>query len=240
VQDLRDVLIADASSVFRSLVATLLRPHCDRVIAVQDAESAVAAIREHPELSLAMIETCLPGNGMELLERIASGDGPRPTVLLIAPRTDPVLETRASLLGAVGVITKPITFRAIARTLAVRRAPLPEAAPRVYSAAPASAMIVAEDGKTLQLRLDVLDLSASGALLATKGPLEIGRRLHMVLSLHGELLPVTARVVRVQHPSWETLPGSGVEFDDLDPTSRSKLEVFIDRLSQNPGRSDPL
>jgi DNA-binding NtrC family response regulator len=216
--------------VLRSLLARLLKPHCSQTLTVEDCDSAISAIEETPSLSVAIVESTLPGGGaLRVLEHVHEQQGPKPAVLVVAAHPDPELEQQASLLGGVGVIEKPVTFRHIARALRSHRGPWPDAAPRVHSVVPATAILIGEDCKSMQLRMDVHDLSATGALLATTGPLAIGERLSLLIVVEDQLLSVTARIVRVQNPSWTGIAGLGVEFEDVSATVRSRLEAFVAR-----------
>jgi CheY-like chemotaxis protein len=239
--DLCDVLIADRSRVLRSLLSRLLKPHCSHTLTVEDCDSAISAIEQTPSLSLAIVESDLAGGGaLRVLEHVSEQQGPRPAVILVAARPDPELEQRATLLGGVGVIEKPVTFKAIERALCSQRGPWPAASPRIYPRAPAAAILLGEDQKSRQLRLGVYDLSVTGALLATSGPLAVGERLPLLLVFEGQQLEVTARVVRVQQPSWNDMAGIGVEFEDVSASGRSRLEDFVTRMLSGEDGDDPL
>jgi CheY-like chemotaxis protein len=237
VLDLWDVLIADRSRVLRSLLARLLKPHCSQTLTVEDCDSAIAAIEETASLSVAILESTLPGGGaLRVMRHVSEQQGPKPAVLVVAAAPDPELEEQATLLGGLGVIQKPISFKAIARALRGRRGPWPDAAPRVHSTAPATAILVGEDCKSMQLRVDVYDLSATGALLATAGPLAIGESLSLLLAVEDELLSLTARVVRVQLPSWSGAAGVGVVFEDVSASVQARLEDYVARRKLPGGR----
>jgi len=64
-----------------------------------------------------------------------------------------------------------------------------------------------------QFACQVVNLSATGALLATAAPIALGSSLLMWLVLDRHAIPTHARVVRVQEPGWGVPAGCGVIFD---------------------------
>ncbi|MGH7338815.1 MAG: hypothetical protein ACREI7_14635 [Myxococcota bacterium] len=107
-------IVVDRSSIARRLLAGHLRDHCDRVLAV----STVGELRERlaSHVSLVVIDSTAEG-AMDWLEE-ASRLPERPAVLVVTHLPSRQEEIHATLLGAIGYLTKPITFDQMARALA--------------------------------------------------------------------------------------------------------------------------
>ena len=71
-----------------------------------------------------------------------------------------------------------------------------------------------------QLDFPVHDISETGALLETKGPVPIGTKLNMELALGAMRVRVEARIDRVQEPAWMEASGVAVEFDEIGDPER--------------------
>ena len=104
----KTVLLADDSVTIRRVVELTLAQEDVIVVSVPDGDRAVDAITQSaPDLVLA--DVAMPGrNGYELVEFVRS----RPAlaslpVLLLAGAFEPVDQTRAHLVGADGILTKP-------------------------------------------------------------------------------------------------------------------------------------
>ncbi len=74
----------------------------------------------------------------------------------------------------------------------------------------------------------IRDLSMTGAFLETKGPIEIGTEFDLSLIFGGAVIHVTARVVRIQEPSWHHVGGAGFEFVHLSEDAKVLLESYIE------------
>jgi hypothetical protein len=73
----------------------------------------------------------------------------------------------------------------------------------------------------------VVNLSATGALLATAAPIALGSTLLMWLVLDRHAIPTHARVVRVQEPGWGVAAGCGVIFQYDSDENRRFVERFV-------------
>jgi DNA-binding response OmpR family regulator len=107
-------IVVDRSSVARSMLSGHLRNYCDRVLAV----SSVRELREHlgANVSLVVIDSTAEG-AMDWFEEW-SKKPERPAVLVVTHLPSRREEIHATLLGAIGYLTKPITYDQIARALA--------------------------------------------------------------------------------------------------------------------------
>ena len=74
----------------------------------------------------------------------------------------------------------------------------------------------------------IRDLSTTGAFLETKGPIEIGTDFELSLIFGGAVIHVTARVVRIQEPTWQQVGGAGFEFIRLSEDAKVLLESYIE------------
>jgi DNA-binding NtrC family response regulator len=108
-------IVVDRSSIARQLLSTQLHDHCNRVVAV----GSVRELRDHlgdPGVSLVVIDASSEG-AMDWLEEV-SRQRERPAVLVVTHAPSRHEETHATLLGAIGYLTKPITVEQLARALA--------------------------------------------------------------------------------------------------------------------------
>ncbi len=153
--DLNTVLIVDDSPVARSLLARLLRGYSRELVELSSTEEAKLALSRHTNVSLVMVDTRVGGNGLELLEHIARSATERPPVIVLTSRPDLEEETRASLLGAIGYLAKPVSLREILRTLRGFERPFAPALPRVRAEAVAQAVVVDPQTKIEEIAWDV-------------------------------------------------------------------------------------
>jgi len=84
--------------------------------------------------------------------------------------------------------------------------------------------------------LALLDVSECGAFLATPGPLPLGTRLQLQLSLPAGPQRLAARVVRVQEPGWGHCGGVGVRFESASSAASAALRSL---LAETPGEPAP-
>lgn len=224
---LTKVLVVDGSDTFRQLMQVLLSPYAGRVLAARGLREACAQISEHADTSLVVSDVQLPdGDGFAVLARVRELPGAKPQVLLLSTHPNPRDEQRAGALGALGYLGKPITLQDIRRAcktgsliprLRVRRPPVGKAL-----------LVEPGAGREASLAFEIHDLSVSGAFLATHGPVPVGTELRLALLLDGESLDVRAHVVRIQEPSWGSVPGVGVRFDGLPDAARRWLAARVE------------
>lgn len=75
----------------------------------------------------------------------------------------------------------------------------------------------------------IADISVSGALLETTGPIPVGHTLDLELELDNrEVASVIGEVVRVQEPSWGQVGGVGVAFKTYAGDSRVVIEKYVE------------
>jgi CheY-like chemotaxis protein len=231
IQEIGKVLVVDGSLVMRELLRVLLSTQCQGVRTAGTRGEAREELRWHGDLDLVLCDAHLPdGDGLSLLEEEKDTTTTRRWIVMTA-RPDPGSADRARKLGALGYLTKPVAFRDIAGALrGCGHGGGGRVAPRRRFSVDASIMDPLCEGDAL-LEVDVLDLSESGAFLATPGPLALGTRLQLALPLPDDLVLVTASVVRVQEPVWGGCGGVGVRFENLDPLSLLFLRRYLERSS---------
>ena len=232
MQSLQCVVVADDSAVFRKLASTIVKPHCESVALVADRDALFGVLEKGvARVSLLILSADFQGDGIEVLRTLAARSGPRPAVLLVTREPDVAIETEASLLGAIGVLPKPITFEAIRKLLSVDQIRAqPPAAPRARNTPVARAVVLGGAEEQAEILFDVLDLSETGALIVTHGPMAVGDRIDLELRLPEAVIRTGARVVRVQAPAWGTTPGCGVVFEALSRAERGLLVKVVEQL----------
>lgn len=75
----------------------------------------------------------------------------------------------------------------------------------------------------------VVDISASGALLETPGEMPVGNSIELDLQLEdGNEARVAAKVVRNQQPRWGLIAGVGVQFTEFKGESQKIIERYVE------------
>lgn len=229
----RSIIVADGSPTVRELLPLMLAPYGPGVIAVADAAAALAAIERAQAPALVIVDMALPPDGgVALFERCAARGDARPALLAMtmAPSLDE--ETRVTLLGAIGYLTKPLTHRHIVHAVRSRHGYLQRSAPRAR-ALPLLHAEVCDGEKLVQLRWEVLDLSVTGAFLVTRASLPIGTNLLLRFPLPEAAVIVPAEVMRVQEPSWANVGGVGVTFRGASAEAYAALDGFVQSALAN-------
>lgn len=228
------LLVIAESSVFRKVMASVLRSHADQVLAASSAREGRQKIAEHADVSLVLSETAMSdGSGLQLLEYVASLGGPRPGVILVAERYSEEEAHRAVQMGAIGYLGKPISLPEIYRLWKETKGPIRETARRVRSLG--RALLTdprdAEAGEhgVSHLVWGIRNVSLTGAFLETKARLPIRTKLHLTLALEGAQGQVVAEVARVQEPSWRSVGGVGIAFREFGEGTEEMLADYIDR-----------
>jgi len=226
---LRQVLLIDDCRVFLDVFVRLMSPRCKSVHVAHGYREGIAKLDEIGDLDLLLTDIVLPdGDGFGLLRHGRKLAEP-PTTILATAAPSKAGEQMAMRLGALAYLPKPLTVGQVTLALARRECELSTAAPRLQTRPIATAQLcdfLPQAGKPEALfSWDVINLSHTGALLATDGPLPVGTTLTLVLQLAGNEFPVCARVARLQEPGWGRPSGVGVEF--VGPVSQA-LHAAVD------------
>ncbi len=224
----KKLLIVDDSAFFLQMMEALLRPYCDSLIRAASREEAVAALDRHPDTELVLLDMVLgDGEGFDVLQHLAEHSDALPAVIVMTARPSREDAERAALMGAIGYLAKPVSIREIAAAWERHRRPTWKWTTRLRRASLGRALVVDPGGRQSLVSFEVHDLSMSGALLLSEGPMAPGTRLELEFRFGERRARIPAEVVRVQEPSWLGPGGVGVRFDSLDAPARALLlEVF--------------
>jgi CheY-like chemotaxis protein len=224
---LRCVLVADDSEVVCALLTALLSPHAQEVRTARSVAEALHQLEDAPHLDLVVCDVLFPdGHGLQVLDRARRGRPDAPPVILMTARPDGADAALADAAGALGYLAKPIQMAEIRRLWRLSQSERwRDRAPRRRCGA---AVVIQEscDSKEQVLECRAVNLSRTGALLETGGPLPIGTELDLVLDPGGTAVPLRGRVVRIQEPSWDHAAGVAVQF--LDPSA--EIQRSVDEL----------
>lgn len=222
------VLIVEGSSVVRQLLEVLLSPHCAAVLSTDASGEAKRLIAEQDGLSLVLCNVLMPdGTGFDVLSHVQSLGSPKPEVVLLAVHPSSADRQRALEAGALGYLALPFSFRAL-RELLTKGPGWQRVASRRATRPLARAAVCEDAGNAPLVTWDVRNLSVSGALLKTHAPLPVGTTMQLALELGNHVVRVTAKVVRVQEPSWANDSGVAVRFVGIGREERTLLEAFIE------------
>jgi CheY-like chemotaxis protein len=234
------VLLVEASEVGRQLLNLLLRPRFQRVIEARDCDEALTALATLGFFDVVLVDLEAPGDAEGLVSSLCEQPG-APAVLVTTRSSDLDLETRLTLRGVIGFLTKPIRAPALFRALRGldRSLFVPVATQTVIHLPDVCAEALDPASETPVLRWEIRDISRGGALLLTHSSLAVGARLRLRLRLGDEPFEVTAEVVRVQDPVWAVLPGVAVRFLDLSEAGGRAIDGLRSNLAI-PGRPQSL
>ncbi|MCG8589453.1 MAG: response regulator [Proteobacteria bacterium] len=228
---LRTVLVLDDFAPSREALALVLEAHCDELLLTASLKEARKLLRDRRDLSLVLCDASVEGGGAHALASLA-GEGKGPPVVVVTARPS---AREAHLLhdkGALGYLSKPLSFKDIAHLLrrtGGRQRPI---APRVRRPELGVAYRVAAHNGSHRNghgAWPLRDLSLSGAFLETTGPLPVGERVDLALVLGADVIRVEAEVVRIQEPSWDHAAGIGVAFQRFEDGTLDTLAHCIER-----------
>ena len=227
------LVVVDDSAVVRELLSVVFAPHCSAVVTAASAMKAIDTLREDRGLDLVLCDVATPeGDGFDVLEYLATRETPKPGVVLVTARPRDEDAQRASELGALGYLAKPVSLRSLLGVL--RQAghdwdPMRPGRRRSSGLArvlDTKATVEEREGVS-QMEWEIGNLSATGAFLETPGPVPLGTQLNLILELDPHEVPVRAKVVRVQDPGWYQPGGVGIMFEALSPDARETLERYL-------------
>jgi CheY-like chemotaxis protein len=110
------VLLIDRSSIARQLLGLLLAPRFERVIEAGDCAHAARVLADEGPFDVAVVDLEAQGDPLAFIERLRE-QPLAPAVLATTWVHDLERETQLTMSGAVGVLTKPVTARALFRAL---------------------------------------------------------------------------------------------------------------------------
>jgi CheY-like chemotaxis protein len=213
------ILVIDDSRCMLEVLGQILRPHCSTLLSAGTYRDALQQLEQDSRIDVVICDVVLrDGNGFDLLAEIADTLDPLPKFLLITARWVEGDGQRARDLGAIGYLPKPVSLQGIRKALGVPVNPRPRDA-RQHTFL--KAWIVDPQRRERLLSFDIHNISTSGMLLDTKGPLAVDTELEFELVYgEGEVVRGRGTVVRVQESSWLDVGGAGVRFDWIDSSER--------------------
>ncbi|HEY5658946.1 MAG TPA: response regulator, partial [Myxococcota bacterium] len=217
------VLVVDDAPFMLEVLGEILRPHFTHVLTASTYREALEVIEQGSVIDVIISDVILPdGNGFKLLEKVYNAPAPKPEVLLITARWEEADSRRAEELGALGYLRKPISIRELRTCLA--------AAPEIQvrkarQRTLARIWVVDPERRERLLSFEIHDISETGTLLDTTGPLPVGTSLEFEI-VYGkdEVIRGRGKIVRVQEPSWLSASGSALRFEWIEaPEKLSRL-----------------
>ena len=231
---LSKVLVVGDSAALRDVLRLALSAHVDRVLTARTVGEAEHRIAEQCDIEMVVADVDLPdGGGFRLLNLLRVVEEPKPRMILLASEASEGESNRAFQKGAIGYLCKPIALRDIAAALkrhsgrwngnrSFRRRSDGRAC--VLDRMPLEA---AEQQGFPQVFWYIRDVGMTGAFLETESPIPVGTRFNLSLNVDAAKIFVTAKVVRVQEPSWGASGGVGVQFVDYGLRARAKLMRYL-------------
>jgi CheY-like chemotaxis protein len=225
------ILVVDDSRCMLEVLGQILRAHCSTLLFAATYRDALQQLQQDPEIDGVICDVVLPdGDGFDLLAEIAGKLDPLPKFLLITARWAEDDRRRAMDLGAIGYLPKPVSLQDIRNALSIPVHPRARDARQPTSL---KARVVDPERREQLLSFDIHNISTSGMLLDTKGPLPVGTELEFEIAhAGGELVRGRGSVVRVQESSWFDASGSAIRFDWIE--SLEQLTQLIRRAGQAP------
>lgn len=223
------VAVAIDAPGLREVLASLLAPHCDELIVIDGVRGLADTVAGGftPSLVLARFdpsdERCV-----QTVQVLNAGALQNAQLVLLTADEAEEEALAAVCLGAVAFLRSPFELDKLKKIVGTHDdTPWRARRERVDGLA-IFADPVDDD---VQLSWILVDVSATGAFVATEGPLAIGCQFGITLLAGPAQIHVRAEVVRLQEPGWGRLGGVGVRFLGLGRSSRAALNA----LSANGG-----
>jgi len=213
------VLAIDDSEFLLEILRGMLQPHFSTVRTATTYRDAIQILGRSLDTDVVICDAILAdGTGLQLLEHLTRPEPPHPVVILAATQWTDATRQKALAHGAVGCLQKPISFQELRGCLVNPVTHRPRA-PR--HATLARAWVIDPVRRERLLSLDIHDISVTGALLSTAGPISVGTELTLEI-VDGPDAAVRAKgtVVRSQEPSWLDAGGAAVQFGWVESPQR--------------------
>ncbi len=106
MMNLRTFLVVEDSKLLRTILETVLKLHCERLVTAESCTQALAILEENPDIELVLSDLYLgDGTGFQILESLRERKGHKPLALLMTARWTKADEERALSLGAVALLS---------------------------------------------------------------------------------------------------------------------------------------
>ena len=231
---LSKLLVVGDSAVLRDMLRFVFSAHADRVLTARSVSDAEQQIAEQCDIEVVIADVNLPdADGFRLLNLLTALEDPKPRVILLASDPSETESSRAFQHGAIGYLAKPIALHDITATLKQQRGQWNGSRrPRRRSDGRACVMDpvplqAAEQQGCPQIFWYIRDVGETGAFLETEAPVPVGTKLNLSLDVDTASILVTAKVVRVQEPSWGASGGVGVHFVDYGLGAQTDLARYV-------------
>jgi CheY-like chemotaxis protein len=237
-RDFDNALVVSHSKIMQDLIGRFLRAHTETVSSAMSMQEATRLASELDASDIVVLDADIDRQGgLELFENLAAAENSnRPAFVVITGKADLELETRASLLGAIGFLTKPVSLPKLSAILRRSVSDFEPSAQRLRARPLGEVVLLDEPIGSGIVKWVIEDISESGAFLRSFVEYEPGTALPMELHLGSARISVTARVVRAHQSQLPSNIGIGVRFE-LDPESRVALQRSLTELASS-GRVD--
>lgn len=217
-------LVVDDTRLMLEVLRQVLHTHFNEILTAESYREAVRHLDARPIIDTVVTDVYLEdGNGFQILDKLENDGRTDARVLFVTARWNEVDQQRALDRGAVGYLSKPVSMADIRGALSSCRysGPRNRREPTL-----ARIWLIDSERRERLLSFGIHDISSSGALIDTTGPLPVGTELEFEI-VHREdegVIRVRGTVVRVQEPSWVNPGGAAVRFDWIDsPQSLAQL-----------------
>ncbi len=96
MMNLRTFLVVEDSKLLRTILETVLKLHCERLVTAESCTQALAILEKNPDIELVLSDLYLgDGTGFQLLESLRDRKGHKPLALLMTARWTKADEERA-------------------------------------------------------------------------------------------------------------------------------------------------
>ena len=237
-RDFENALVVSSSKVIQNLIGRFLREHAATVSGAMSIDEATRLASTMDASGIVVLDADIDKQGgLELLESLAAVENAnRPAFIVITAKPNLELETRASLLGAIGFLAKPVSLPKLSSILRRSISAFAPSAQRLRARPLGEVVLLDEPVGAGIVKWVIEDISESGAFLRSFVEYEPGTLLRMELHLGTARISVAARVVRSHGSPLPSDVGIGVQFE-LDSQSRVALQRSLSELASS-GRVD--
>jgi DNA-binding response OmpR family regulator len=237
-RDFDNALVVSSSKIIQDLIGRFLREHTATVSSAMSMDEATRLASTMDASGIVVLDADIDERGgLELFESLAAAENAnRPAFVVITGKPNLELETRASLLGAIGLLAKPVSLPKLSAILRRSISDFVPSAQRIRARPLGEVVLLDEPVGAGIVKWVIEDISESGAFLRSFVEYEPGTLLPMELHLGTARISVAARVVRSQGSPLPSDVGIGVQFE-LDSRSRVALQRSLSELASS-GRVD--
>jgi len=232
--DFEDALVVSSSKVMQDLIGRFLREHTETVSTATSMNEAARLASGMDASGIVVLDADIDRQGgLELFESLAAAENSnRPAFVVITGKPNLELETRASLLGAIGMLTKPVSLPKLSAILRRSTTAFEPSARRLRARPLGEVVLLDEPVGAGIVKWVIEDISESGAFLRSFVEYEPGTVLPMELHLGTSRISVAARVMRSHHSPVPSNVGIGVQFE-LDSKTRVALQRSLSELASS-------